>query len=461
MKTAAAYIRVSTDGQLEYSPDSQLKVVRDYAQKNGFLLPDCFFFREEEGISGKQAERRPAFMRMIGIAKQKPKPFDCIILWKFSRFARSRRDSIVYKTMLRKQLGIDVVSVTEQLGDDKLSILMEAVIEAMDEYYSINLAEEVKRGMAEKVSRGEPVTPPAFGYRMREKRYLPDPDTAQAVQMAFALCAQGVSCAEVAQRLNALCIRTARSQPWTSRAVRYLLCNPVYIGKIRWNPHGSGNGALLADGAHEALISPALWEEAQKQLGRIKRGERQLPAKETYLLRGLAVCSSCGAPLVKSSRNSLQCRGYAHGRCDVSHSVSMKKLEEMVLAALDADLWFRTVRWRPGFNSSETGGRVLRAQIEREQKKLERLREAYEGGAETLEEYRQEKSRLQERLSSLSATLEETPAALSPGAEDLLMLLRGETLSPGDKNRLLRALIDHIVFDPAQCRISIHYRLGP
>ena len=134
MRTAAAYIRVSTDGQLEYSPDSQLKVIRDYAQKHDFLLPEAYIFREEEGISGKEAKKRPAFMRMIGIAKQKPKPFDCIILWKFSRFARSRRDSIVYKTMLRKQLGIDVVSVTEQLGDDKLSLLLEAVIEAMDEY---------------------------------------------------------------------------------------------------------------------------------------------------------------------------------------------------------------------------------------------------------------------------------------------------------------------------------------
>ena len=108
MRTAAAYIRVSTDGQLEYSPDSQLKVIRDYAQKHDFLLPEAYIFREEEGISGKEAKKRPAFMRMIGIAKQKPKPFDCIILWKFSRFARSRRDSIVYKTMPVSYTHLDV-----------------------------------------------------------------------------------------------------------------------------------------------------------------------------------------------------------------------------------------------------------------------------------------------------------------------------------------------------------------
>ena len=50
MKIAAAYIRVSTDGQLEYSPDSQLKVVRDYAQKNGMLLPESFIFRRKKEL---------------------------------------------------------------------------------------------------------------------------------------------------------------------------------------------------------------------------------------------------------------------------------------------------------------------------------------------------------------------------------------------------------------------------
>ena len=44
MKTAAAYIRVSTDDQIEYSPDSQLKAIRDYARKNDMILPEEFVF---------------------------------------------------------------------------------------------------------------------------------------------------------------------------------------------------------------------------------------------------------------------------------------------------------------------------------------------------------------------------------------------------------------------------------
>lgn len=465
MKTAAAYIRVSTDGQLEYSPDSQLKVIRDYAQKNGLLLPESYIFREEEGISGKQAEKRPAFMRMIGTAKQKPKPFDCIILWKFSRFARSRRDSIVYKTMLRKQLGIDVVSVTEQLGDDKLSILMEAVIEAMDEYYSINLAEEVKRGMLEKVSRGEPVTPPAFGYIIREKRYIPDQDAAQAVQMMFQLCAQGISCGEIAQRLNALGIRTTRGQLWEARAVEYLLRNPVYAGKIRWNPHGAAGrrgtpeASLLTEGTHQAIIAPVLWEKVQDQLGAKGCKRRTVSDKSIYLLRGLVYCSNCGAPLVKTSRDALQCRAYAHKRCDVSHYISMQKIEKMVLCTLESDLQMHIVHLKR--SAAQPYPELLREQVEREQKKLERLREAYESGAETLEEYQVEKARLQARISEQSKNLatlsEHTPPC--PKTADLFELLRGNMLPAEAKNRLLHAFVDRIVFDPAHSHLSIHYRM--
>ena len=165
MKVAAAYIRVSTDDQLEYSPDSQLEKIRLYAERNQILLPKEFIF-VDEGISGRKTKNRPAFNEMIGLAKRKPKPFDVILVWKFSRFARNREDSIVYKSMLRKEHNIDVVSVSEDIGDDKLSILIEAIIEAMDEFYSINLAEEVKRGMTEKAKRGGVLSIPGFGYKV-------------------------------------------------------------------------------------------------------------------------------------------------------------------------------------------------------------------------------------------------------------------------------------------------------
>ena len=79
LKVAAAYIRVSTEDQVEFSPDSQLEKIRLYAERNQMLLPKEFIFIDE-GISGRNTKKRPAFNSMIGCAKIKPKPFDVILV---------------------------------------------------------------------------------------------------------------------------------------------------------------------------------------------------------------------------------------------------------------------------------------------------------------------------------------------------------------------------------------------
>ena len=143
-RIAAAYIRVSTDDQTELSPDSQLAVIRDYASKNGYVIPEERIYMDE-GISGRTAAKRPAFNRMIADAKEAAHPFDCVLVWKFSRFARNQEESVVYKAMLRKD-NIEVISVSEPLIEGPFGGLIERILEWMDEYYSIRLSGEVNRG---------------------------------------------------------------------------------------------------------------------------------------------------------------------------------------------------------------------------------------------------------------------------------------------------------------------------
>ena len=153
LKIGAAYVRVSDERQDEYSPDSQLKKIREYASKEGYLIPDEYVFYDD-GISGKNVKNRENFNQMIALAKDKNHSFDRIYVWKLSRFARNQEQSIVYKNLLRK-MGVSVVSVSEPLPDGPFGSLIERIIEWMDEFYLINLATEVSRGMNEKVSRGE------------------------------------------------------------------------------------------------------------------------------------------------------------------------------------------------------------------------------------------------------------------------------------------------------------------
>ncbi len=71
---------------------------------------------------------------MIAAAKSEEHPIDVILVWKYSRFARNQEESIVYKSLLKKQCSVDVVSVSEPLVDGPFGSLIERIIEWMDEY---------------------------------------------------------------------------------------------------------------------------------------------------------------------------------------------------------------------------------------------------------------------------------------------------------------------------------------
>ena len=74
LKVGAAYIRVSTDGQMDLSPESQLESIVQYAKSSRIVIPKEYIFMESEGRSGKKADNRPEFQRMIATAKTTPKP---------------------------------------------------------------------------------------------------------------------------------------------------------------------------------------------------------------------------------------------------------------------------------------------------------------------------------------------------------------------------------------------------
>ena len=80
-----------------------------------------------EAESARTADR-PEFQRMIGLSKQKEPPFTIILVWKLSRFARNREDSILYKAMLRKH-GVSVVSINEHIEDSPSGRMLEGMIE--------------------------------------------------------------------------------------------------------------------------------------------------------------------------------------------------------------------------------------------------------------------------------------------------------------------------------------------
>ena len=479
LRIGAAYIRVSTDDQVEYSPASQLVEIRKYARAHDILVPDEYIF-VDEGISGRTTDKRPEFNRMIGTAKVKPKPFDVILLWKFSRFARSREDSILYKSMLRRDLGIEVVSISEPVGDDKMSIIIEAMIEAMDEYYSINLAEEVRRGMTQRAGQGRPNTYAPIGYRMQDGGYVPDPDTAPVVQKIFSDFVGGRGLLQISHDLTALGVRTRFGNPIDNRGVKYILRNPVYIGKVRWTPTGrtrrvwDNPDTMVVDGGHEPLVSAELYEQAQQLLDERERrhGRYSREDGQPFALKGLVKCSCCGATLTRQKGRatgkggpSLQCHNYARGRCPESHSIQIDKLTRAVLAQIKEDfrqLDFGILSADGKQLQSDNSAALLTRQLAREEQKLERIREAYEAGVDTLEEYRTRKAAIEARIAALKDSAPPpvkpiTPAEFAAAHQEDLRRLLDDNTAPADKNDILRGFVRQIIFHRQTSAFVIQY----
>ena len=158
----ALYARVSSDRQdIDLSVSAQLRALRDYASKNGYVIAGEYIDEAESGRNSK----RPQFRRMIDDATRAHAPFKEILVWKFSRFTRKREHAVAYKSLLRRR-GIRVVSITEHADESPLGKLMEGIIESVDEFYSENLGQEVMRGLREAATRGYWVSPQKpIGYR--------------------------------------------------------------------------------------------------------------------------------------------------------------------------------------------------------------------------------------------------------------------------------------------------------
>lgn len=470
MKTAAAYIRVSTDRQTELSPDSQLNEIRAFAQRNNILLLEQHIYRDE-GISGTSVKHRDSFLEMISAAHQQPSPFNCIIVWKFSRFARNRRDSIVYKTDLKK-CGVQVISVSEPLPDDDISSVTESLIESMDEYYSKRLSTEVYRGMIEKVSRGLPVAAPPIGYRMENGRYYPD-GNAELIKGIFTDFAEGLNYTVIAKKYTALGLRTTRGGIIDKRCVEYIICNPVYVGKIRWCKRGRGasrrdfdnENNIITDGVHEPIISTKLWEECQKRRASLKKvwnkHARQVMNSNPWAFKGLVRCRYCGATIVSSCYENggyrTQCNGYVHGTCSISASIKRTVLDEKLTKAIENVFGKHQFKVMPRQlkNSKDETQKLIHS----EEAKLKRLTDAYLQGVIELDDFAKHKSDIKQKISAMkkSCTLLSTDDDTVKYGDTVMGTVQFIRNSDDENAKavVLRSVLSTVLFDRPENRLEL------
>ena len=348
----AIYARVSSDKQdVDLSISAQLRALRDYAAKHGYQVVREYV---DEAKSGRTAAR-PAFREMIAFAKTKQPPFEAILVWKLNRFARSRVDSITYKALLRGK-GIQVISINEPLDDSPSGQLLEGVIESIDEFYSANLGQDIKRGMRENASRGFfNGSRPPYGFHKvavrdgAKTRNKLEPDhedsvSTRVVGRIFDMASNDVGCKEIAKALNKEGFRTINGERWGKVTIHKVLTNEAYCGILVWGGRpghpalNSGEPPVRVENAWPAIINKDTFRLVRQKMA-LKRPKvihpRTVPS--FYLLSGLLYCS-CGHAMIGRSAKSHQyyyyvCnRGFKQGKesCN-SRNLPKEKIEKLVI----------------------------------------------------------------------------------------------------------------------------------
>lgn len=464
-RTGALYIRVSTDAQEELSPDAQKRLLLDYAKKNDIIVSNAFIFAES--VSGRHAQKRPEFQRMIAMAKQPNHPIDVILVWKFSRFARNQEESIVYKSMLKKD-NVEVISVSEPLVDGPFGTLIERIIEWMDEYYSIRLSGEVLRGMKEKALKHGYQTSPCLGYEAVGKGKPFVINEAEFAIVSFIMDLydnENLDETAIARRCNDLGYRTKRGNLFERRSVDRILENPFYCGTVVWN-------GVEFEGSHETRLSK---ERYQKRMKLIASRKRPVKARNVsackHWLSGLLKCSVCGATLSYTGNNAcpyFQCWKYAKGFHKTSVALSVKKAEEAVITYFDQLLagedFAYVYKGCPTDNTQQI--EQLQKELSRLKTREARIREAYESGIDSLEEYKTNKERLSSSRLELNASLQnllQDEESRKPDKSDVLReiqsindVLKNPDVDYEEKGTLIRSVVDQIIYDKETGKMSFY-----
>ncbi len=344
----ALYARVSSDRQdVDLSVAAQLRALRDYAERNGYLVAREYV---DEAESGRTADR-PQFRRMLDEAAKPEAPFKEILVWKFSRFTRKREHAVAFKALLRRK-GVRVVSITEHADDSPTGKLMEAIIESVDEFYSENLAQEVVRGMREAASRGFWVASRVpYGYRKlmvqdgakKRPTLEPDPATAPVVQRIFGMAESGRGILNITRTLNDEGIANPTGRLWSKNGVHIILRNPVYTGTLVWGTDSKDKAEpVRVEKAFPAIVSKAQFKRVNRKL-RSRAPRRTHPRRvgSSYLLSGLVRCRACNRALsgqdAKSGRfayyvcQSIMKRG--KDACETPR-LNARRFEEMVVGKI-------------------------------------------------------------------------------------------------------------------------------
>ena len=329
MKTAVIYARYSSDSQTEQSIEGQVRVCKQFAEKNDLLVVDQYIDRATTGTN----DNRAAFQQMLRDSKRKQ--WSAVIVYKLDRFARNKYESVVNRKKLTDN-GVELISAMENIPDTPEGKLFLAVIEGFNEYFSEDLKQKVNRGLRESWLKGNATGGhPQYGYVIKDKKYVIDKAEAEVVREIFRKYAQGYKAVAIAEELKAKEIRRKCGKYIDHKYVYVILHDKRYIGEV------THQGTVYYN-----IFPPIITKEVWNQVDAINQENKISPSRKKeifdYILSGKLVCGNCKHRMSGESGTSRNgeihyyyvCLSKRRGKADCEcKAVKKQELEDAVIDA--------------------------------------------------------------------------------------------------------------------------------
>lgn len=291
-KLAVVYARYSSHNQGEQSIEGQLSEAHKYAASHGYTIVHEYVDRAKSG----RTDNREQFQQMLKDTAKKQ--FDVIIVWKVDRFGRNREEITVNKCRCKKN-GVRVEYIAETIPNTPEGVILESVLEGFAEYYSLQLSQNIRRGIAESAEKCQCTggNRPMGYLTGPDKKFILDPETAPTVKLIFDMYAAGSTVAEIIRYLNNMGLRNRRGKPFTNNSLYSVLRNEKYTGVYIFQDK-------RIEGGMPRIVDDETFWKVQEMLKVNKRAPAHKWSKADYLLTDKLFCGKCGANMVGESGTS-------------------------------------------------------------------------------------------------------------------------------------------------------------
>ena len=279
-------------------------------------------------------DNRPDFQRMIKDSAKKN--WDYVLVYKLDRFSRNKYETVIHKKTLRDN-GVKVLSAMENIPDTPEGIILESLLEGMNQYYSAELSQKVKRGMNETRQKGNFTGGYlVYGYKVVDKKVVIDENKADTVRYIFEQYAMGVYVKDIIASLTSKGILN-RNKPFARNTVYNILRCEKYSGIYR-------HGDEVFTNIYPQIVDTETFNKVRDKINANRYGKRSVEV--VYLLRNKLKCGYCGSTITAEcgtakngeTKRYYKCLGRKHNNGCNKQAIRKDVLENIVLDNVISEL---------------------------------------------------------------------------------------------------------------------------